>query len=209
MLRFRSLVRRFLAPVCRVVSTRRAQECSVSKSCSRFQKMRCGPSQTNLAALQCFVPSGLINLLVVRLAISVQPSYPTHRNQGPQRAGTAVPDLNCFPLRPVAFPYMRPQGFGGNTVSGLTGERALFLSDLRVLEVLLFFAAIAILLCISAAQEDSAIHRPNVSSPAKAANRRCNWTYGTDPQIAAGLRYLAGAESFNACWIFQYSLLLG
>jgi hypothetical protein len=79
-------------------------------------------------------------------------------------------------LHPTAFHHMRPQGVGGNTVRGLTGGSALFLSGLRAVDFLIVFAAIAVLPCIRATQGDSAIQRPNVSTPAKSATRRCDCT---------------------------------
>jgi hypothetical protein len=53
-------------------SSRRLQVHSGSTLRLPSQKMRCGLFQTNLAALRSADSSGLINLLVVRIAISVQ-----------------------------------------------------------------------------------------------------------------------------------------
>jgi hypothetical protein len=75
-----------------------------------------------------------------------------HTNQGPQRAGTAVPVLKCFPLRPAAFLYMRSQGQAGATARVLTGESGLFVSDLRAAAFLAFPVAIAYLLGFRATQ---------------------------------------------------------
>jgi hypothetical protein len=75
-----------------------------------------------------------------------------HTYQGPQRAGTAVPVLNCFLLRPTDFLYMRPHGEGGYTVRGLTGESGLFLSALRGVNFRAFLIAIAFLLSLRATQ---------------------------------------------------------
>ena len=75
-----------------------------------------------------------------------------HTYQGPQRAGTAVPVLNCFLLRPTDFLYMRPHGAGGYTVSGLTGESGLFLSALGGTDFRAFLVAIAFLLSLRAKQ---------------------------------------------------------
>jgi hypothetical protein len=76
-----------------------------------------------------------------------------HTNQGPQRAGTAVPVLKCFPSRLAAFLYMRPHGEGGYIVRGLTGESGLFLSTLRGVDFRALFVAIASLFGFHATQE--------------------------------------------------------
>jgi hypothetical protein len=109
-------------------------------------RKRCGGLfQTNLPSLQWSASSWLINLLVVRPAITVYPGYPTGSKQGPQRPGTAVPVPNSFLLRPSAFRHARPHGVGGYTVRGSTAESALFMSDLRTVAFLLFIATIALL----------------------------------------------------------------
>jgi hypothetical protein len=117
-----------------------------------FRKMRCGLFQTNLRALQCSDSSGLINLLVVRIAINVQPKFTSDANQGPQRAGTAVPVLKCFPSRLAAFRYCASQESGEMPFRGLAAGSALFLSDLRAVVFSLFFAAIACLFGFRATQ---------------------------------------------------------
>jgi len=116
-------------------------------------RKRCGGLfQTNLPSLQWSASSWRINLLVVRLAITVHRSYSTGSKQGPQRPGAAVPVPNSFPLRPTAFRHARPHGVGGYTVRGSTDESGLFMSDLRTVDFLLFFAAIAVLLRFRATQ---------------------------------------------------------
>lgn len=117
-----------------------------------FQKIRRGLSRTNPVALQWSDSSGLLSLLVVRIAINVQPIFTTDSNQGPQRAGTAVLVLNCFLLRPTDFLYMRPQGEGGYTVRGMTGESGLFVNALRGVDFRAFLVAIALLLGFRATQ---------------------------------------------------------
>jgi hypothetical protein len=174
--RCQSAVRWPLERVRSAVSSRRSLVRSDSQSSLRFRKRRCALFQTNLPSSSWFVSCGLMNLLVARIAISVQPSFPMLSEQGPQRAGTAVPEPNCFPLHPKAFHQTRPQGDGGNTVRDLTGDSALFVSDLRAEGLLLFFAAIAVLPGFCATQGSSAIRRPNVSSQAKSAIRRCDCT---------------------------------
>jgi hypothetical protein len=79
----------------------------------------------------------------------------------------AVPGPNCFLFRPAPFHHARPHGSGGITVNGLTAKSALFFNLLRALDLLLFFAAIAVLLSFRPTHKDSAIQRPNVSPPAE------------------------------------------
>jgi hypothetical protein len=156
-----------------------------------------GLFRTNLPALSWFVSSGLINLLLLRPAINVQPRFASHPKQGLRRAGTAVPAPNCFLLRPTTFHYTWAQGSGGNARRGFTGESGLFLSALRAGDFLLFFAAIAVLLGVRLTQRDSAIQRPNVSSHLHCAKRRGAWTYAAPAQDRTGNAACAGAEWFN------------
>jgi hypothetical protein len=128
-----------------VASLRRLPEHSGSTLRLRSRKRCGGLFQTNLPSLQWSASSWLINLLVVRLAITVHLSYLTGSKQGPQRPGAAVPVPISFPLRPTAFRHARPHRVGGYTVRGLTDESGLFMSDLRTVGFLLFFAAIAVL----------------------------------------------------------------
>jgi len=79
----------------------------------------------------------------------------------------AVPGPKCFLFRPAPFHHARPHGSGGITVRGLTAKSALFFNLLRALDLLLFFAAIAVLLSFRPTHKDSAIQRPNVSPPAE------------------------------------------
>ena len=88
-----------------MVSSCRMRARSGSRLRLQYQKMRCVLFQTNLPILRWSVSSGLINLLVVRLAISLRPGSLTLAKQGPQGAGTAVHGPNRFLLRPAAFRY--------------------------------------------------------------------------------------------------------
>ena len=179
------------------VSARQPPEQSGSKLPLRSRKRRRGLFQTNLPALPWFVSSGLINLLLLRPAISFQPRTSSHPNQGLRRAGTAVPAPNCFPLRPTTFHHYWAQESGRNARRGFTAESGLFLSALRAGDFLLFFAAIAVLLGVPLTQRDSAIQRPNVSSHLHCAKRRGAWTYGAPARTQAGDAAGAGAEWFN------------
>lgn len=179
------------------VSARQPPEQSGSKLPLRSRKRRRGLFQTSLPALPWFVSSGLINLLLLRPAISFQPRSSSHPNQGLRRAGTAVPAPNCFPLRLTSFRYTWAQGSGGNARRGFTAESGLFLSALRAGDFLLFFAAIAVLLGVRLTQGDSAIQRPNVSSHLHSAKHTCAWTYAAHAQAQTAIAAVAGAEWFN------------
>jgi len=166
-----------------------------------FRKMLRGPSRTNLAALGGSGSSGLINLLVFHLAASADSRCPSLLNQGPLRAGNAVPGPNYFLLSPTAFHHLtRLIESGGYTVRGLTGESVLFFNDLRTVDFLLFFAAIARLTGTLTSQRDSAIRRPNVSPLAKTADDRIPRTY--TPQFAT--RNTSPIPIW--CWILQRPL---
>ena len=163
-----------VAPSCR----RQAHSGWISQSLSR--RMPHGPFQTNLAGLGWSGSSRLISLLVVNLATSASSCCPCLLNEGPLRAGKTTCGLKCFLLRPTAFHYAWLQGSGGYARRGFTGESGLFFNDLRLEDFLLFFAAIAFLLCSPATQADSAIRRPNVSSRAKAPRYTGVWTYAKE-----------------------------
>jgi hypothetical protein len=164
-------------------------------SCCR-KRLR-GLFRTNLPALFWIVSSGLINLLLLRPASSFQPRASWHPNQGLRRAGTAVPAPNCFPLRLTSFHYAWAQGSGGYARRGFTAESGLVLSALRVLDFLLFFAAIAVLLGVRLTHRDSAIQRPNVSCHLHRAKHRGAWSYAGPAQTRAGNAVGGGAEWFN------------
>jgi hypothetical protein len=169
---WRSLARAHsVAPSCHP----QARSGSTSRSFSR--RMPRGPFRTNLAELSWSGSSAIINLLVVNLAASAFSRRRSLRNQGSLRASKTTHGLNCFLLRPTAFHHAWLQGSGGYALRGLTDDSGLFFSDLRLEDFLLFFAAIAVLLCSPATQADSAIRRPNVSSRAKLTRYRCEWTY--------------------------------
>jgi NADH-quinone oxidoreductase subunit I len=183
-LRQRRLVgRRSLARARSVVPSRQPAARSASTSRLSFRRMLRGPSRTNLAALGGSGSSGLINLLVFHLAASADSRCQSLLNQGPLRAGNAVPGPNYFLLSPTAFHHpTRLMESGGYTVRGLTAESGLFFSDLRAAAFLLFFAAIARLTGTLTSQRDSAIRRPNVSSLAKTTHDRIPRTHA--PQLA-------------------------
>ena len=71
-----------------------------------------------------------------------------------------MPGPNCFPLHPTAFRHLRPYGKGRYMTRGLTGETALFFSDLRAQGRVLLVAGLP---GFRAIQRSSAIRRPNVS----------------------------------------------
>ena len=165
---------RSVAPSC----CRKAHSGWISQPLSR--RMPHGPFQTNLAGLGWSGSSRLISLLVVNLATSASSCCPCLLNQGPLRASNTTYGLKCFLLRPTAFHYAWLQGSGGYARRGLTDESGLIFNDLRLEDFLLFFAAIAFLLCSPATQADSAIRRPNVSSRAKAPRYTGAWTYAKE-----------------------------
>jgi hypothetical protein len=193
--------RRSLARARSVASSRQPAARSASTLRLSFRRMLRGPSRTNLAAQGGSGSSGLINLLVFHLAASADSRCPSLLNQGPLRAGNAVPGPNYFLLSPTAFHHLtRLIESGGYTVRGLTGESGLFFSDLRAADFLLFFAAIVRLTGTLALQRDSAIRRPNVSPLAKTADDRILRTYA--PQFAT--RNTSPIPI--GCWILQRPL---
>ena len=112
LLQRRLVGRRTVARAQPVAASYRSQERSGSMSRLFSRRMQRGPFRTNLAGLDWFGSSALINLLVVYLAGSADSRCPSLRNQGPQRASNAAHGPNSFLLRPAGFPYTRPQGLG-------------------------------------------------------------------------------------------------
>jgi hypothetical protein len=167
-----------------VAPSRQPAARSASTSRLPYQRMLRGLFRTNLLALGGSGSSGLINLLVFQLAASAVSGCPSLLNQGPLRASNAVPAPNYFLLRPTAFHHTWLHRSGGYALSGLIGESALFCSDLRAVDFLLFFADIARLLVSLPTQGRSAIRRPNVSSMAKPTDRRHGWTYARKTPVA-------------------------
>lgn len=139
-------MRRVRAPVRCGPPSRRLPAHSGSNSGLLFRKMPSALFRRNLPSLQWAGSSGFINLLVVRSAINLLPSYPTDSNQGPRRPGKAVPGLNCFPFGATRFHHAQQQGADGNVINGVREGSSLFVSDLRAVDFLLFFVAIAALL---------------------------------------------------------------
>jgi hypothetical protein len=157
-----------------------------------------GPFQRNLPALAGSGSSGLINLLVVYPAASAVSRRPSLQTQGPQRADNKAPGPNSFLLRPTGFHHCGPQGAIGLTFRDCTAESALFVSDLRVVDFLLFFAAIARLPATLTTHGNSAIQRPNVSAPAKATSDRNPRTYAPGRASRSPSRSRSGVGFFNA-----------
>jgi hypothetical protein len=108
---FGSTARRSRAEARYGVSSRPMLARSGSKSRLQFRKTHCALFQTNLPSLHWSVSSGLINLLVVRLAISLQPSSPTLSKQGP-RGLARGPWTKLFPIPSSALPSRAPAGIG-------------------------------------------------------------------------------------------------
>ena len=86
-----------------MVSSRPMLARSGSELRLQFRKTRCALFQTNLPAFHWSVSSGLINLLVVCLAISLQPHYLTLSKQGP-RGLARGPWTKMFPIPSSGLP---------------------------------------------------------------------------------------------------------
>jgi len=177
-----------------VVPSRRLLARSRSTSQLLSRKMPRGPFQTNLAGLGWSGSSEFINLLVVHFVPSAGSHCPSLQNQGPQPAGKTADGPNSFLLRPTAFRYLWAQRSGGYALRGLNDESTLLFNDLRLEDFLAFFGAITVLLCKPALQGHSAIRRPNVSSPAKAARDRRPWTYAAENLLPSAVE---GAPLLN------------
>src|ERR1700691_6154763 len=78
-----------------------------SKLRLQFRKTHYVLFQTNLPPFHLSVSSGLINLLVVRLAISLQPHHPTIFKQGP-RGLARGPWTKMFPIPSSVLPLQVP-----------------------------------------------------------------------------------------------------
>jgi hypothetical protein len=177
LLQLRSVGWRTLARAQSAASSSRLQERSGSTLRLLYRRMLRALFQTNLAGFQWSGSSRLISLLVVALVTSADSRCHALRTQGPLRASNAVPGLNCFLLRPTAFPYNLLQGTGGNALRDVTGDSGLFFSGLRLEDFLFFFVAIAAGLFPRASHGHSAIRRPNVPSPGKTTDDRYVGTY--------------------------------
>jgi hypothetical protein len=199
LLPLRLVGRRTRARAQSVAPWRRLQDHSASTLRLLSRRMLRALFQMNLALLEWFRSSGLINLLVVHLGASDDSLSPSLLNHGPQRASNAAHGPNCFLLRPTAFHYMAPQGSGEITVRGLAAASGLFVSNLRAANFLALFAASAVLLRIPASQGDSAIERPNVSSLEEAPlGTEAHGLTPLDARAAAPHRARTGVGFFHA-----------
>jgi hypothetical protein len=157
-----STARRSLGEARCVVSSRPMLAHFGSKWPLQFRKMHCALFQTNLPSLHWSVSSGLINLLVVRLAISLQPGFPTLSKQGP-RGLARGPWTKLFPIPSSGLPLHVAARIRRIHAQRFDCQKCLIFQYLARLGFAAFLRQHLSAPCTCPTRRDSAIQRPNVS----------------------------------------------
>jgi hypothetical protein len=128
----------------------------------QFRKTHCALFQTNLRAFHLSVSSGLINLLVVRVAISLQLHHPTRSKQGP-RGLARGPWTKLFPIPSSGLPLQVAARIRRIHAQRFDCQKCLIFQYLARLGFAAFLRQHLSAPCTCPTRRDSAIQRPNVS----------------------------------------------